>query len=153
MIVCPDVGGAVQPRRVPFHPWRAIRAMTDVTVLFEAEPGRRGSWCHRTRTIRVNPRLLQVERREVVTHERQHALRGHEACQPPAEELSVRKAVARELIDLRDLGRALLWSDDLHEVADELWVTPELLQLRVRWLHPAEQGYLRRRLAVKEVSA
>ena len=123
--------------------------MTDVTVLFESEPGRRGSWCSRTRTIRICPKQLQVERRETAAHERIHAERHHAGCQDPREELSVRKQVARELIHIRDLGDAVKWTDDEHELADELWVTVEMLRLRVQYLHPGERGFLRRIVAAR----
>lgn len=136
-----------------FHPWRAIRALIDVTVLFEAEPGRRGSWCARTRTIRIHPRALQVERRCTATHELVHVELGHAGCQDEATELAVRKEAARRLIRLPALADALMWTRDLAEQADELWVDVPTLQVRLQHLHPAERGYLRRRLAQREESA
>ena len=47
----------------------------------------------------------------------------------------------------RELGEALAWSLDPHEVADELWVDVPTVEARLRHLHPSEVHYLRRRLA------
>lgn len=92
-----------------FHPWRALRSRPDITVRWEYEPGRRGSWCQRTKTIRLDPQQLQRERRVTVLHEQIHAARGHEGCQDVATELSVRKGVARRLITIYGLVDAVLF--------------------------------------------
>ena len=63
------------------------------------------------------------------------------------EEEAVNALAARKLIEIRELGEALAWSLDPHEVADELWVDVPTLEARLRHLHPSEVHYLRRRLA------
>lgn len=96
----------------------------------------------------MDPQLLQAERRSALTHELVHIDRGRfPAWATGREERHVDAAAARYLIDIRDLGEALAWSSDPHEVADELWVDVPTLEARLGHLHPSERHYLRRRLA------
>lgn len=90
----------------------------------------------------------QVQGRCTIAHERVHLDRGHNGCQPPAVEESVRREVARWLIpDVRALADAMAWaSGHVDEAADELWVTSVVLQDRLRWLHPAERAFVAARL-------
>lgn len=138
--------------RMHFHPWRALRNQPDITLRFEHEPGRRGSWCQRTRTIRMDPKQLQREARCTVLHEQVHAARGHDGCQEPAAELSVKREVARRLITIYALVDAVLFygEHDLTALAEELWVDEETVLTRLLWLHPAERAYLERRLASRD---
>lgn len=64
------------------------------------------------------------------------------------EEIRVRKEAARLLLpDIKVVGEAMAWALSTEEAADELWVSPDVLRDRLRWLHPAETHYLRKRLA------
>lgn len=72
----------------------------------------------------VDPRMSQVERRCVLTHEPVRLEHGHRGCQPAAVEHAVRAIAARRLITHEQLVVALPWAMSLDEFADELWVTP-----------------------------
>lgn len=99
----------------------------------------------------MDPLLLQAERRSALTHELGHIERGpFPGWATDREERAVDAAAARQLIDIRALGDALVWSQDPHEVAEELWVDVPTLEARIAHLHPSERHYLRRRLERKE---
>ncbi|MFK0005513.1 ImmA/IrrE family metallo-endopeptidase [Paenarthrobacter sp. NPDC090520] len=78
-------------------------------------------------TIWLNKGLDQVERRCSLTHELVHLERKHTGCQPPAVEAEVRAEAARRLITIDHFAKALAWSRSVNELADELWVTPDVL--------------------------
>lgn len=134
------------------NPWEALRGL-DVTVRVEDDCGLAGSWCARERIIRLHPGLTQRQRRSVLMHELVHAELEHEGPQPPAVEALVRKIAARRLIDVRDLSRALFLTDNVWDVADELWCRPVDVRTRLAHLHPSERGYLRARWLEREHSA
>lgn len=145
-----SVASAEMPR--VWSPWRTLRSRPDITVRWERMDGRLGSWCADTKTIRMHPGQGQAQRRVTATHEQIHYEWGHDGCQPDAVELAVRKATARRLIHIRTLGDAVVFygTTDLPGLADELWVDVETAQLRLEHLHPAERGYLERRIALRD---
>lgn len=101
----------------------------------------------------LDPRQLQAERRCTAMHELIHAERGHHGCQPGPVEMSVHKEAARRLISIHALVDALVfYGEDWAAVAEECWVDEETLHTRREHLHPAERGYLLRRLAALEVA-
>ena len=132
------------------HPWRRFRGLTDWTLRHDCLPaGMCGRTDFATRTITLDSRLLQAERRCTIAHEMEHVARGPVPVDPllaAREEESIDRAVARRLIPLARLGEALAWSVSLAEAADELWVDVPTLQARLRSLCPAELAYLATRL-------
>lgn len=86
--------------------------------------------------------LDQVERRCAVTHELIHLERRHLGCQPPAVEADVCAETAKRLIHLDHLAKGLAWARSFSELADELWVTPEVLRDRFTNLTDAEWAVL-----------
>lgn len=86
----------------------------------------------------MDPDLLQVERRCAIAHETVHLERGEHCSQDSAAERRADRIAAGRLVRLEALTQALLWSDDLEEVAHELWVTPEIARARIDILRPAE---------------
>lgn len=131
-----------------YHPWRQLRSLSAWTLLWSPpRSGARGE-CHwPTQTITLDPRLLQAERRSVLAHELEHVDRGPmPGWAREREEEAVNALAARKLIGIRELGEALAWSLDPHEVAEELWVDVPTLQARLRHLHPAERHHLEHRL-------
>jgi citrate lyase beta subunit len=88
--------------------------------------------------IWMDKRLDQVERRCTLTHELIHVERKHTGCQLAAVELEVSMETARRLIPIADLANALQWSTRPYELADELWVTQNVLTDRLRGLAPEE---------------
>lgn len=137
-----------------WHPWRHLRAMTDVDVTWDAADGTLGTWCAGTRAMAFHPRQSQAQRRCTVTHEIVHAELSHEGPCSPATELLVLKTSARRLISIQALADAIVFHrDDRSALAQELWVDRQTLDARLDHLHPCEQGYLRRRLGRSEECA
>lgn len=131
-----------------FHPWRRLREMAEWTLVFAPlPPGMRGR-CHwPSKTITLRPGMTQSQRRTTLTHELEHVARGPvRVVYAEAEERRVDQQAARHLITLHALGEALAWSQDIHEVAEELWTTPRMVRVRLQHLHPSERHYLARRL-------
>lgn len=129
------------------HPWRRLRDLPQI-VLEWHEGGDAGWYDFETRTISLRRGMTQAERRSTLRHELEHHYRGDFLERlVEREETACELAAARDLIDIRKLGEALAWSQDLDEVADELWVDPALVHIRLRHLHPAERAYLRDRLS------
>jgi hypothetical protein len=135
-----------------YNPWADL-AEVDVTVVFEYHPGELGAYSASTRTIRLDPKLDQAERRSVLTHERIHLERGHVGCQPRRVENSVAREAARRLIKLTDLISALLTVESWDEAADEMHCRREDVETRLASLHPSEKAALRRALARREGAA
>ncbi|WP_230747585.1 ImmA/IrrE family metallo-endopeptidase [Brevibacterium sp. CCUG 69071] len=90
----------------------------------------------------MEPDLLQVERRCTLAHELAHIDLGHTEKTTVAEENAARRYAAQKLIDWDALVDAFRWAHNAHEAADELWVTPEVLEDRLRFLHPNERALL-----------
>lgn len=143
-----------QPCKVQrvWHPWRAIRNRPDITVRWRQMDGRLGEWDERTRTMTLDPRQLQRERRVTATHEAIHAERRDRCGGDERVEWIVRRETARRLICIHALADAVLFygEHDLAALAEELWVDEDTVEVRRQTLHPAERGYLRHRVALRD---
>jgi hypothetical protein len=139
---------------VASDPWAELAARPDL-LLVRAPIAERGRYYHGRRAIVLRTGLLLVEERATLWHELVHAERGDEPCDrwDDRQEGRCTREAARRAIGVRDLADALVWSSCEHEVADELKTTTELLRARLEHLHPAERGYLRRRLEAREGAA
>lgn len=129
------------------HPWRRLRELAHVTLLWH-DGGPMGRTNFRTQTISLRRGLNWAERRCTVQHELLHIERGPVPMTLAGrEEERVRRETARRMLPcVKRIGEALAWAYDEHEAADELCVDVHVLRYRMRHLHPAERGYLRRRL-------
>lgn len=132
------------------HPWRRFHEAAGWLLHFAALPsGLMGYTDFGRQQVALDKHLLQAERRCTIAHELEHIKRGPLPADPvlaAREELVIDKAVARRLIDLKALGEALAWTQNLDEAAEELWVDAATLRTRLQYLHPSEVHYLRRRL-------
>lgn len=135
------------------NPWRVLAEHHPHVAVIRWPIPELGRYYHRLKTIVVRENLRIVEERAVLWHEIVHLERGDEHCDRRTERNRIEREAARRAIDIEELADALLWSDQPSEVADQLKVTEDLLQLRLRHLHPSERGYLRRRQSMKEQSA
>jgi hypothetical protein len=128
------------------NPWKALDRLG--LVLERAPIPERGRYYHHERVIVVRRGLRIVEERAILWHEIAHAVRGDVQClQGPLDrrqEVACWRYAARRAIPLRALLEALRWSDQTHEVADQLKTTEEMLEVRLVALHPAERGACRR---------
>ncbi len=89
------------------------------------------------------------ERRCTITHEVEHVLRGPSSrCSRLSEELLVDRWGSRLLLcSIRDIADAMAWHHaDYEQVAEELWVDPWTLEVRMSNMTQLERGYLDRRL-------
>ena len=127
------------------HPWRALRALSDVRLHWRDDMPASLRGATDGQRIWMRDDMTQVERRCVLAHELEHVRRGHSSCQPEAVEAVVRSAAARYLLpDPREVAEALVWARDMAEAADALWVTERVLRHRLdaRHLHPAERAII-----------
>lgn len=125
-----------------FDPWGALRRLKHIHISFvrmpDAAPGRTDG----LRVIWLDSRLQQDERRCALTHELVHIEHGHDGCQCRRAENTVRIETARRLITIDDLCRHAAWARSSQELAEELWVTPDVLIDRLQSLTPDETGQL-----------
>lgn len=129
------------------HPWRFFRALPHVELV-RHDGGLMGETDHEARTISLRRDLNWAQRRSTILHECLHVLRGPVPdTLEEREELKVEKEAARWLLpEVKVIGEALAWAHTREEAADELGVDERTLAVRLRFLHPAERGYLRERL-------
>lgn len=133
------------------HPWRELQHSVK---FFDCRDGRLGAWDPDTGTIWIARGLKQAERRCTLTHESIHAERGDEpgatAWHDRKQERAVEIETARRLIPLHSLTGAMLWTDDLHELAEHLWVDVDVLRDRLDNLTDDENEHIEARLYAAE---
>ena len=126
------------------HPWRELRERGDGVVLhFTRFNDSRVAATNGNNAIWLDQDLLQVERRCAIQHEQAHIDLGHTNCDDPREERAARRLTAQKLIHWDALFDVFKWAHTAFEAADELWVTPEVLEDRLRFLRPHEKHLLR----------
>lgn len=134
------------------HPWRAVPS--DVLIHRCDLDDASGWWSAEDRVILIDRRLGQAAGRSTIAHESLHAERGDEAgCTPwhdRKQERLVDRLAARRLITLDALADALLWAQDEHELADELWVDVETVRGRLHSLTQEEKDYIDGRIRAAE---
>lgn len=127
------------------HPWRELRRLTHVRLLFRDLPDDLlGYTDHDSQTIVIATGLLQRQRRAVLQHELLHLQ------DPAASEAVVELHTARQMIPLDTLVDALLWSQDENELADQLWTDVATVRDRLRTLTPAERAWINAELDRRE---
>ncbi len=141
--------------RVP-NPWAALRDDHPDVLLLRLPISERGRAYSGRRAVVLRRGLLLVEERSTLWHELVHLDRGDRPCATgdleSRQESACCREAARRAIPIGSLCRAAVWSDDVHEIADELKVTPELLLVRMTYLSLVERRQLRRPIAAKEAS-
>lgn len=128
--------------RMKHHPWRDLRSREDVILSWRDDLPPRVKGVTDGRDIWMSTKLIQVERRCTLTHELVHMDLGHSECQNEKVELRVRRITAAQLIDTADLIEACKWASAPEEIADELWVTLDVLEDRIRFLSPIERALI-----------
>lgn len=122
-------------------PWAYLRSRPDLTLVWADLPGRLRGCTDGQRTIWLDRRLLQHERRCTLAHELVHVHYHHVGRQPRTVENRVREETARILLpDVDKIVDALSWGQTLGEVADDLWVTHDTLVCRLDHLTNAERA-------------
>lgn len=137
-----------------YHPWRRFRGLARWTLTQTTLPGDlAGLTIWPAGVVALDRRLSQVERRCTICHEIVHIERGpvpDDDRLAAREESAVEQEVARRLIELQPLGEALAWSRHISEAADVLWVTEDVLRVRLDHLSRSENAYLAGRLAFRD---
>lgn len=129
--------------RKHYHPWRELRSREHLELTWaDLPPGIRGL-TDGSSAIWMETAQLQVERRCTLAHELAHIDLGHTTKPTVAEEKAARRLAAQKLITWDALVDVFRWAHNAFEAADELWVTPEVLEDRLRLLRPHEKGLLR----------
>lgn len=127
---------------MPHHPWRRLRALRDdVEVIWAPQPPGRLAATD-GRVIYMDPRMSQVQRRCAAAHETAHIDLGHVKGCTGKEEQAARALAARRLVAMPQLLAAYQWAEELEEVADELWVTLDVLRDRLDNLTQDERDEL-----------
>ncbi len=135
-----------------YSPWAELAALPHIDLIWTHLRGRLGEYRHAAREIHLHPAMPSTQARCVLAHELAH-VRAADALTDCAhvndrQERSADREAARLLIDYRDLGEALAYTDRRRdEAAHELRVTRHVLDVRINALHPSEAHYLARRLA------
>lgn len=121
-----------------YNPWDHLRTtFPRVRVEFTRLEGRCGETNGRE-LIRLDRRLLQVERRCTLAHELVHLEAGEGRACTVAREREVDRVAAARLVSFDALVAASRWARDPVELAEELWVTPSMLEARCETLTAAE---------------
>lgn len=149
-----------------YDPWDDLRARGHLTLSITRLPIGDAMYFADVPGIALDERLSRTERRCVLAHELAHIDLGHThqaatTCSwdlgtsriARRHELEADKLTARRLVLTRVLADALCRWDNPWAVADDLDVTEHVLETRLAHLHPAERGYISRRLATKEAVA
>ncbi|QEU11286.1 ImmA/IrrE family metallo-endopeptidase [Dermabacter vaginalis] len=121
-----------------YSPWDHLRTtFPRVRVEFTRLEGRCGETNGRD-LIRLDERLLQVERRCTLAHELVHVEAGEGRACSASREREVNRIAAARLVPFEALVKASRWAHDPAELAEELWVTRSMLEARCETLTAAE---------------
>lgn len=123
-----------------YHPWRALRALGERVTLYWADlPDDILGLTDGSSIIWMDPQQRQAKRRCTLTHELVHIELGHAAGCGSHGERHVDRLTSQRLITMAHLLDALVWTHDLDEVAEELWVDRATLDARIACLTDEER--------------
>jgi len=122
------------------HPWRTLRdEFPEWSVVWEELPDEiLGLTDYARREIVLDRRHLQGRRRTTLMHEIWHIRRGDTHACDRATERWIEQRVARDLIPVTRLVECAKWATCRDELAEDLWVDRQILDVRLAHLHPAE---------------
>ena len=110
-----------------------------------------GKCKHSTQEVSLRRDLTQAQRRAALLHELEHLAHGPAVVgYVEQDEKATRERAARWLIPLENLGDALVWANDDHELAEELWVDLGTVRTRLSTLTAEESRLLNDRLDAAE---
>lgn len=138
--------------RNTYSPWEHLASLPHIEL--RREPigwNRLGEYIHHLSLIRLDPRMCRRQARSVLAHELQHVLHEDTAtiCGTTTrwQEVRADHAAARLLIDINDLADVLVIHDqNIQSAAVALRVSVDMVEIRLKRLHPSERHLLTRRL-------
>lgn len=139
-----------------YSPWGAVADLEDILVVFDELPSGRAWWVPSEQVLFLDRRLSRAEARCALEHELQHIRRGDVSLADVStvlqtrQEISASVGAARRLIPMERLVAALLWSQDEHEIAQELNVDVDAVRIRLLTLTEDEHATIDRRLWAAE---
>ena len=129
------------PPPTRWNPWRELRDHhSEVELVLTDLPDGVDGWTD-GRTVWIDRRLSQVQRRCALAHELQHLRRGV-VTDSPTEERLCDVLAARELIPLHALIDGFQWTQNRDALASHLWVDDYTLDVRLDALDPIEVAEL-----------
>jgi hypothetical protein len=139
----------VAPMPLP-HPWRRLRDLAHVTLVWH-DHGPMGKCKHSTQEVSLRRDLTQAQRRAALLHELEHLEHGPAVVGYVEEdEMATRERAARWLIPIENLAAAMIWANDDHELAEELWVDLGTVRTRLSTLTAVETRHLNDRVDAAE---
>lgn len=133
-----------------YHPCRLLRSRPHLRLAFVDLPFDTNGLIRSDGTLLLARDLLQVERRCTLMHELVHDEWGIPHGVDRAEERRVEQESAHRLIPLERLIDVARWATSVDEAAEELWVTVDLLEVRLAHLHPSERHAVARAVAGRD---
>lgn len=129
------------------NPWTYLAEKHPAVAVVWTQLPRRVRGCTDGRTIWMDPRLTQVQRRVVVCHETIHIERGV-VMGDRLEELRVDRLTADRLIAIDDLVDALRCHryPTADVLAESLWVEPAVVRTRVDHLSGVDLAHIENQL-------
>ncbi|HCS2945774.1 TPA: ImmA/IrrE family metallo-endopeptidase [Shigella flexneri] len=121
------------------NPWRSLRNLAHVTLHWVHLPDDVLAETDGHKTIWMDPRQYQVQRRCSLMHELVHIERGDtDGCSDRGER-DVEQEAARRLIPMTLLLDQLQWTGDFEELADGIGVDVPMLMARLDGLSEIER--------------
>lgn len=141
-----SVASAIIKRMAVYNPWAHFRNEVKWDLIWAPLPMEiRAVTDFDRRRVFLDVSLRQVERRCALAHEIVHIERGpapRDAAGYRREEQIVQRITANRLIGVDRLAEALAWDSRPGALADELWVTKDVLLCRLKNLTTAERERL-----------
>lgn len=124
---------AVQSVEPSLYDPRAELARMGIPIIRLSLRDTLGVWSPQDQAIVIADGLTSAHERCVLAHELEHVLAGDTCCAGARDvraELLADRRAARKLISLSDFYRAMQWTTDVHQLAEELQVTAWMVQAR-----------------------
>ncbi|HEY3925238.1 MAG TPA: ImmA/IrrE family metallo-endopeptidase [Acidothermaceae bacterium] len=138
-----------------YDPWADLKSRPGIVFNMASLPTGDAWWLPGIQAIAVNRGLSRIERRCALAHELAHVDLGDVHMDGRAgrrNEDEADQLAARRLITIEELA-AVIFADDYQTAADALDVSEHILRVRMKHLHPAERGALKRARSMREETA
>lgn len=138
-----------------YDPWADLKSRPGIVFNMANLPTGDAWWLPGIQAIAINKGMSRVERRCALAHELAHVDLGDIHMNGRAgrrNEDEADQLAARRLINIDDLI-GVIFADSYAAAADDLDVSEHILRVRMKHLHPAERGALKRARSMREETA